>query len=68
MRTFVNQFQVASTDDQTEITLLFSQVSPVIPNDGSNISETKSEEVASLVMTKETALSLINVLKNIITE
>ena len=68
MRTFVNKIQAVASDNNSEICLTLSQISPVISNDDEQTIEITCEEVANLVMTNETAHELSDILKKLFEE
>ena len=68
MRTFANKFQIAVNQEVSEISLSFSQVSPIIPENNEPITETNVEDIVDLVMTKQTALELVTILGKMLKE
>ena len=58
MRKFVNRFQFIANDNRSEITINFSEVYPIIPEESGTPITTGTELVSSLVMSEDTAKEL----------
>lgn len=58
MRNFVNKFQFIANDNRSEITINFSEVYPIIPEEPGTPITTSTELVSSLVMSEDTAKEL----------
>ncbi len=61
MNLYTNGFAFATKEDLSEIVINFTQVNPIVGADG-EITTTKVESVASLVMNLDTAQELAKVL------
>lgn len=64
MYTFVNSFKCATKGENDVIAIQFLQDSPVFHEDG--ICETALEDVASIIMSRETVSGLIEALKKLV--
>lgn len=68
MRKFVNRFQFIANDNRSEITINFSEVYPIIPEESGTPITTGTELVSSLVMSEDTAKELAKRLLNALGE